>query len=697
MPNDYEIPVHGTREDTLLAWLLEAKSEGDAWLSAQRPATKWSEVVELMAGADGTPVLANQSNTTYPKARRIARELVAALGNFRHEGEITPLWNNTLYDQAHILSQLDQHWYKTTFANLAHRECLQYGVVQGTGYWYEDWDKHYWGQNRGDVRLRSVAPGDVTFVQLPADHDIQRAYMVLIRFEVPLNLARRIFGSMNPAFAEGLVPDRQSPGWVQKGLRKVQQFLSPALRVAGRTGQNNPGSFPTVDIYHAYTMDGSLNEGIESMKMGMHGTNWSYTVPYVGSPKPTGLNDPATGAELTVDATPEDCLLFPHRRYTIFSNTGVAYDGSSPWLHGQVPLARVWFNDVPWEALGGSLISDIQSMESGVSALMQGVEDSAAARLDPPALYDDNIVSKSWAQAFNPRKAGVRAAAPLSQGNPITYPIDPHHYDVPTWISAFMAEQENRMDYLTGVLDLAAVAKAKQIPGAGTIEKLLEMAGPLVQDMVRAVEKPLTELGQWRIAYYLQFYNQPRIIQTVGPDDGVEYFSTRKHISDDLREELKEGGDSFQFGPERLMPQQDTADLRRKKILEMIQEFRYEVTESGVNEIHRMTTKLFYLQLMKEGFPISWWTFAKIAKIPNFGPPPEGTNTELERWVAQQRMSAEFKIEIAKLVQEAQGGAEGGGEAPSGNPEGRPQSYETAPRIVSKDGGTRSTVTTAGP
>ncbi len=152
---------------------------------------------------------------------------------------------------------------------------------------------------------------------------------------------------------------------------------------------------------------------------------------------------------------------------------------------------------------------------------------------------------------------------------------------------------------------------------------------------------------------------------------------------------------------------QGTPQEMNKKLKKLISDFRYEVSQSGLNEIHRMTTKLFYLQLMKEGFPISWWTFAKIARIPNFGPPPFGTNTEMERWVAQQEMKIELQGKLQKEMQEMQGGPPGGGgqQGPPGEvpgvpnldqkAKGRPQTYRNAPRMVQKDHGTRSTITTA--
>ena len=705
--NQYEIPRYGAAGNTLHGWLLEARAEGEAWLSAQKPAVGWEAAVSLIQSADNVVEADSVSNTTYPKAKRIARELIASLASFKHAGEYVSQWDNDLYDQAHQLTDLDYHWQTVTMPGEVNRAVLQNAVVKGTGYWWQEWDQNFHGPGMGDTRLQSLDPSDVTFVQLPRDRDIQRAYMTIIRCELPINLAKRIYAPINRAFADALVPDQDAPSWVQKGLHKVQQFLSPALRVAGRSRQNASGSFPTVNIYFGYTMDGSLNEGFDPVQMGAYKTNWSYSVPALGGEVHTDIMNPATGQPWTRPAKWEDCQLFPLRRLSIWSNTGIAYDGSSPWWHGETPVARVWFNDWPWEALGGSLISDIRTMEQGVTAMLRNMEDSSEARLNPPALYDDSLVSKSWAEAFNPRKGGARGAAPLSQGKPIEFPIDPHIYDVPSWIPQFITEQENRMDYITGVRDLVAMAKAKQIPGADTIEKLMEMMGPLVNDMVGALEKPLTQLGNWRKSDYFQFYNTARVIRTLGPDDvDLEKWEKRP---EKLRQQIAASG-SYQFTPEMLLPgrasmspQQANAKLRR-----LLTEFRFEITESGINEMQRMSTKLIYLQLMKEGFPLSWWTVAKIFRIPNFGPPPAGTNTEMERWVAQQHikidLQADLQMEMAQSMGQLGEGQVGpgatGGEPPpipalGEEQRGRPQSYKRPPRLVQKDHGARSTVTTA--
>jgi hypothetical protein len=712
--SQYEIPLYGVPTDRVHGWCLEAVAEGEAWLKVQRPSKDWEAVLAMLSATDGSEDVSGMSNTGYNKGKRIARELVASLANFRHEGEFKVTWDQSLYDQAHTLTQLDRNWYRATFANLAHRSALQYAVAMGTGYLLETWDKHFWSPYRGDIRLAAYSPNDITFVQLPKDHNIQRAYAVLIREELPINLARAIYGETNLAFANGLTPDREAPGWLAKGLQKMQQFLSPALRVAGRMKRDEQSSFPTVDIFHMYTLDRSINETAFPMAMGAKGTNWAYTVPALGDPMPTDLINPATGNAFTTPATAAECRLFPLRRYTIFSRGGgICYDGSSPHWHGDVPLARIRFNDWAWEALGGSLVGEVRTMQTGIEALMRNVEDSAAARLDPPMIYDDTKVSGTWAQSFNPRRAGARAGADINSGDVVRYPVDVGVYDVPAWIPEHIKSQEDRMDYVTGVRDLVAVAKAQQIPGADTLEKLMEMAGPIVQDLVRALEQPLQQLGDWRRAYYYQFYTRQRMLTVTGPD-GVD--------------------EDVQYTPEQLIPLQggvkaadtgkwtftetpdqrdkrvalDTPEQRNTRLRRALSEFHYHVTESGINEIHRMSTKLFYIQLMKLGFPISWWTFAKIAQIPNFGPPPEGTNTEMERWVAQRHMQIDLDVTLQQEMQEAMGGAPGAvqpggtpGNAPpagggGGEPgPGRPNSFAKSPRLQSKDGGTRSTITTS--
>lgn len=681
----YVIPRFGSDSATVHGYLLEALQEGEAWLKMQRPSVEWQRVLDALAPDDQSMALADQSNTGYAKTKRIARDLVASLTNFRYEGEFRVQFEQTLAPTAQHLTKRDRFWFQQAHTHETFRQGIQYAVALGTCYMWQVWDKNFHGPGQGDVRMTALAPDDVFLIQLPKDHDLQRAYAVIIREELPINLARRMYAGENAAFAAALQPDRDAPGWLEKGLRKVQQLVggSPIFKFLNRE-RNQGQSFPTVDIFHAYIMDASLNTGPEPVLMGREGTNWSYRVPPFGSDIPTGQRDDYGNATYR-KATERDALLFPTRRHLIFSRSVPfpCYDGPSPWWHGKAPIARFRFGDWAWEALGSSLVGDVLTMQNGITSIMRDIEDSSHARMDPPAIYDDSKVNKAWAEAVNPRRAGVRAGADLNLGEVFKILGEAWQYEVPMWIPDWIKQQEARMDYLAATPDLVAIAKAKQVPGSDTLEKLLEMAGPMVQDIIRSVEAPQYELGEMRKALYVQFDTVARWMQLVGPTPGTE--------------------EAFQWLPSTIVPagpDGEQAEDRRVRHKLYLNEFKFHVSQSGVNEIHRMTTKLFYLQLMKLGFPIDWWTFANIAQIPNFGVAPldqEGNEimTVMERWMAQERMKAELGGVIAE---EQQAGAQaGGGPGPGGpkNPPGRPQTFQKAPHIVSKDGGARSTVATS--
>lgn len=685
MASSYEIPAFGSTGDTILGWMNEAVAEGNIWLGAQKPTQEWQSVMDVLGPmyAGGPNAVVGQSNTGYNLVRHAFKEVRATLSNFKHAGEFVPTEDNSteMYDRAHLLTNLDRHWERVTFANLQYRDSLSYALGKGTGYTYIDWDRSRWGPGRGDIRLRAFDPADITFVQLPKTYDIQQAYVVLIREVLPLNLAKRIY-AWNPVFANALVADGDGTNWIQKGKDRVQQFLSPFLR-AGGSGRKENESFPTVQVWTAYTLDGSINTRTEKVTMGAYGTNWSYTVPALGDPMGQGVTNPRTGSEWTLPAQPEDCMLFPLRRMTLFSRTAIGYDGSSPWWHGAVPVSRTRFNDMPWEALGASQVGDATTMQVGIVELMRLIEDAAAARLDPPAGYDENRVDKAAAEAINPRKAGVRFPYDATLGMPIEYPFPPQYYDVPSWIAGeggFIRQQEERIKYITSATDMTAVAKARQIPSADTMEKLMEMAGPIVQDMTGALIQPQTEMGEYRKALFFQFYTRQRMIRVADPEM-TELLTDVKYL------------------PEKLIPlrSDETLAALAARTRAYLSDFRFEVTESGISEMTRMSRQLLYIQLAKSGvLPISWWTMAKIARVPNYGPTPVGTNTEMERVLAQRRIEMELAAEAAGAMEPqlhaGPGGASGngGGEGP-----GRPASFNKPPRIVNKDGGTRSTIVTS--
>src|SRR5580765_215486 len=131
---DYEIPAYGSPTSRTLGWLLEAVSEGNAWLEAQPPSRGWAPALQTLSEPSGDDSISGLSNVGYNKCKRVARELVASLANFRHEGEYKTVWDNKYYDTANTLTNLDVNWYQTTRAAAAYRNAIQYAVGTGTSY-----------------------------------------------------------------------------------------------------------------------------------------------------------------------------------------------------------------------------------------------------------------------------------------------------------------------------------------------------------------------------------------------------------------------------------------------------------------------------------------------------------------------------------------------------------------------------------
>src|SRR5262249_49663820 len=141
-----------------------------------------------------------------------------------------------------------------------------------------------------DIILKVFGPRDVIPYGIGKDNDIQNTYVVTFRIETPIQEAMRDY----PTQLDLIVPNRGVASWMRKGTGRVQRFLSPLLNAFGpgygRERTETP-PFPTVDIYHSYIMDTSINETGQDVMMGEAGTNWAYRVPTRGSDIDSGTRD----------------------------------------------------------------------------------------------------------------------------------------------------------------------------------------------------------------------------------------------------------------------------------------------------------------------------------------------------------------------------------------------------------------------
>ena len=664
----YRYPPQGAETKDLLGKLNEGRMQGETFLQGQRGYEDMDGAIDIIAGTADKRRPASLSRISPNWLKRNVREIVASLANIR------PMWNfkndNPAYDShAGILNKLLHSWYLHTFADRAIRKALQYAAVQSRGYVSPVWKKDFWCYGRGDIELEVLGPRDVIPEQCGPDNDLQKAYAVHIHKEIPLNLAH----AMWPAYADQITPDRSSSSNLRRGGGKLQRFISPVLDAASRLRGREADSrqLPTVDVYFTYILDTTINFGSEERLMGEPGTSWSYKVPYVGMKMPTGIND-EQGRPTFREAMPEDCMLYPKRRLVIWTKGCIMRDGPSYWWHGMVPVVPFSMDDWPWEFLGYSAIRDGASLQDSGVTLLRAIDDSQNAKLRPPLAYDEDSLSKAFMERFDPRQPGQKVAHNLSMGDPIKLLVPPTYYDIPQTIFAHIGNLVEMMKDLLGVKDISAITKARQMPSADAIEKMAEMAGPLMTDMSRTMEASIRLLGEMVKGLFFQFYDAQRRIQIMGPDGVTEQ--------------------DYDYEPGNLVPSHLPGEPDTKpSALSRLERARWhmnniflEITPNSLHQLTQTTRKLMMLQLKKSGVPIDSWTIAEAFDIPNFGSAPVGAKTVFERWVAEQRLMAELKNALAPPQPPGQG--KGGG---------RPNSNAKPPHVQNKDGGTRSTISTS--
>lgn len=689
MSSDYRMPGfwdkegNRTPEDAKTGWLREAISEGTNFLKSQRAYVDLDRSIDTLFGPHDERIPRALSTVYVNRLKRIIRETVATESNLR------PIWgyksdNKAFDDQVVVLNKLVNGWWHNTFADRSIREAMQYAGVEGTGYASPIWEKDFWVTGRGDIKLHTYGPRDVLPIQLPKDHDLQRAYAVIIRTETPIAMAH----AMYPLYADRIFPDRSQPGWFKRGMKKVQRFLSPALNVADQD-RDREVNCPTVDIYNTYVLDLTINGSGHVIPMGDPGTSWYYEVPYVGQEIPTGIRD-GSGRMLYRKATWEDCLMYPLRRLFVAVGEKAPVevrDGPSPWWHGKAPVVKFTVDDWPYEYLGISPVRDGGSIQASINRLLRVIDDSANAKLRPALMYNaQGSLSKTDMDSFDTRQPNQRVEVDFNFGKPIEPLLPPDYYNVDPYVREHLEKLKEDLDYVMAQRDMAALAKARQLPAGDTIEKLFEVLGPIPQDISRSMERSLRDLGEMVKCLFFQWYTLPRKVQIMGSTGIVE--------------------EDYDYDPGNMIPARN-ADEAMTPYLERVRRhtgnFVFHVTPGSLHQITQMSRQLMLIQLWTRGFPIDPWTMAEAMDLPNFGPPPTGTKNMIERFIAWTRLRGEVATDVQVEAAQAMGAVQQAQQAQQAqailgggtNPPGRPPSMEKAPALAEKDGGTRSTITTS--
>lgn len=669
LPRDIQCPPRGYDTNStarVLGWIGEAIEEGDRYLRTQPGYDDIDSAIRLISNED-SPISRHLSQVRLNLIKRDISEIVATLANVRMLGELK-CDNRDFDNQLTVLNKLHRSWYLNTFVDQSFKQCLQYAAVGAKGYAGLDYDPAFWTKRRGDITVPVYGPRQVLPVQLGPSHDLQRAYAVTIKTQMGYMEACAKW----PQHIQLFTYSTDRPSWFRRAAQRLK-FHSPALNASERDKhREDDTSFPLVDIFTTYVNDQSINPYTQPVPMGLPGTKWHYTVPFLGQDIPSGIFD-AQGRQLTRKATAEDCQLYPLRRRIISTSLGIIDDDTSPWWHARVPLVPFGLDDWVWDFLGYSLIRDVKPAQDSLTRILRAMDDSTNAKLDPTMQYPDTM-SKALVERINPRKggAGGHIRVPAMTGEQVKPLLPPEYYNLPAYMMEFTKMLSESIPNLLGTRDIQSLAKARQVPSGDTIERLLELAGPRTADKSRSMEKSIREFTDMWKSLAFEFYDAKRIVQVLGEDGVTEHMfdydpgnMIPSHTPDEY-ELIKQG---------KMQPDSPSRVGLVERARSHIDTFYAHVKPYSLHQMTQMSQRLMLMQLFIRGFPIDPWTVAESFDISNFGRPPEGfEDTVFGRWIGWNKLKAELAQEL------------GGGGAPQGQ-RGRKPSGQTPPSQGQKSDG----------
>ena len=416
----------------------------------------------------------------------------------------------------------------------------------------------------------------------------------------------------------------------------------------------------------------------EFKKDGSPATSFSYTVPYVGQPIPTGryipqytdgkpqlnpmTNEPAL-VEETRPAEQADCLIYPNLRLIMATPEKVLYDGPSMWWHGKIPLVQFRMDDWPWNFLGFSLVRDTWRLEESITGRLRARDDATNAALNPALMYDSRM-SDQFDKNFTPRIPGGRIVKPPMVDKPVETVLPWQTYQVNPNVDAEIMADEKRLDFLMGLSEVDQLMKLKQLPQSESLDKLIGASTALIVDIARNMESSLSDFGEMWKVMAMQYCTVQERYRMLG-EDGLTM-------------------EDFDFDPGNMIPShlpgedpsKDSRATKFERARAHVDTFQFNVIPNSLTQITNITRKMLYLQMWRDKtVPMDIWTFAEVMEIPNVGPQPQGTKNMIERWKV-------WMQEYAETMQQVMGmGMEGEGQPAFGERPGRKPTGQVPPHL----------------
>ncbi len=671
-----------SKPEIVAGWVDELLQDREALLKSTSQYKDIDKAFSLIAGQPDSSINEQRSNMNTNRAKRSIREINAALSDVRQmDGFDTE--DKAFKPEAAMLNKVMKAlWYERSF-DRSMKRTVQWFTAAGTASQWPVYRKIRMGPgSQSALCFDAYGLLDVFPYGRAFDNEPQNTYATIIVKPLPMPQAHSMF----PAFQHRI--KSMSKKRYDSSVANKRMSLADMFR-ARTTGSSRAYEGDYAELRMVLVRDMKINTTGLPIFMGSQGGSESYWVPFIGQEIPT--SDVVNGQRKMRQAGVEDCYLFPHMRLIMcFDGLNVpVYDNTNFDWSGYMPAeysADLW----PWERIGYSLVRDIYELERARQHGERAIDQVIRHRMDPSIGYDSTKLTTKEAEGFDPWRERGRLGF-NGDVDDVAYRtlIPPQLLEIPP--AAFQWQQycSDEEDYLLGLNQISAMARAKVGVDGDAMQQLLELAGPLVKDISRTMEPPTRDVMEITKYNIFQWYTTRDLMTYVGPD-GITPVT-------------------FDFDPSKLypshMPGEDTdsasAFSARERAKNFAQNLKLTLTPNTLHAVTQTAQKLLYLQLWRSGFPMSPVTVAKALDLENFGT-IEG-NTQLEQFYNWKKQEIEMAAQAQQLAASElpQAAPPMTGPTPAGSQHGtggRPPQGNQTPQLQTKTGpnGPRAVISESG-
>ena len=573
-------------EGPVLAWLKEAVAEGEG-INAADPCYEIADRgMDYILGKQASS-RANAEQPAYlprvviNETRRTVRRHVSALT------DVKPVYafrtaNPHFQQQSMLLNQLTAVWWINTFADLALADAARYAAAAGSGDLVCEYNPYYGPY--GDVQLFARDARDTIPIRPSRDGSIQNWYGVILKEAHSVNVLKAMYPNRPDLFGQ------RSP-W---GTGVFSKFKQGTSRIMGGGNQPIWDKMPKtgrgvlsdeIVLYRAFFNDPSLNTTNHKILMGQAGTSWSYLV------------------------NPGD-RLYPRKRLIVATESGVAFDGPSPYWHGLFPVSRLQLEHYPWTFFGLPLIDIKSGLPDAINKLLTDMLTHIGQRANP-AVVGNARVPDSALRQFDPRRpnAKLRTNEQIGTGLSAWQTQDLPSFSFELWQALRQAYHEITGDAQIDALQMSALTR---VPDADSMEAWMAAMSPELKMEGRQVELCLREIAEMQKANIFQYYDAARRVSILG-DTGLTL--------QDIDYDPGNMGPAMQEGDEGYLPKLNVNNDIRDRAQFFLKLFNFYVTPNSLLALNAKSEQMKYLQLTRGGM-CDMWTLGKKLEIPEMGDPP---------------------------------------------------------------------------